>query len=132
MLTASRGLRSLRPLVPRSLSRHAYSPSRHSTIGTVLVLALSIAIGFAREAASEQLAIKTYNTDTGLAHNRVKRIVQDSHGFLWFCRRAQPAALSGQFDVVSAPGRGTILTCTIPLKDHIDAAQAARSYMFMR
>jgi len=48
------------------------------------------------------------------------------------CRRAQPAALSGQFDVVSAPGRGRILTCTIPLKDHIDAAQAARSYMFMR
>src|SRR5262245_18542780 len=38
-----------------------------------------------REAAAEQLAIKTYNTEAGLAHNRVKRIVQDSHGFLWFC-----------------------------------------------
>lgn len=36
-------------------------------------------------ASAEQLAIKAYNTEAGLAHNRVKRIVQDSHGFLWFC-----------------------------------------------
>ena len=34
---------------------------------------------------AEQLPIKTYTTAEGLAHNRVKRIVQDSHGFLWFC-----------------------------------------------
>jgi PAS domain S-box-containing protein len=34
---------------------------------------------------AEQLPSKIYNTEAGLAHNRVKRIVQDSHGFLWFC-----------------------------------------------
>jgi PAS domain S-box-containing protein len=36
-------------------------------------------------AIAEQLAIKTYTTENGLAHNRVKRILKDSHGFLWFC-----------------------------------------------
>jgi PAS domain S-box-containing protein len=51
----------------------------------VIALALSGVIGGACDAAAEQLAIKTYNTEAGLAHNRVKRIVQDSRGFLWFC-----------------------------------------------
>ena len=36
-------------------------------------------------ALAEQLPIRTYTTADGLGHNRVKRIVQDSHGFLWFC-----------------------------------------------
>ena len=48
----------------------------------VVLLALVAPAG---DAVAEQLAIKTYNTEAGLAHNRVKRIVQDSHGFLWFC-----------------------------------------------
>ena len=34
---------------------------------------------------AERLPIKSYTTADGLPHNRVKRIVQDSHGFLWFC-----------------------------------------------
>ena len=34
---------------------------------------------------AEQLPIKTYTTADGLAQNRVKRIVRDSRGFLWFC-----------------------------------------------
>jgi PAS domain S-box-containing protein len=50
-----------------------------------LALVISLLFGAAGETAAEQLAIKTYNTENGLAHNRVKRIVQDSHGFLWFC-----------------------------------------------
>lgn len=36
-------------------------------------------------ATAEQLPIRSYTTADGLAHNRVKRIVQDSRGFLWFC-----------------------------------------------
>src|SRR5215510_14095637 len=36
-------------------------------------------------AAAEQLPVKAYTIENGLAHNRVKRIVQDSRGFLWFC-----------------------------------------------
>ena len=46
---------------------------------TVLLLAV------ASVAAAERLPVKSYTVDNGLAHNRVKRIVQDSRGFLWFC-----------------------------------------------
>jgi PAS domain S-box-containing protein len=49
------------------------------------ILAVSIVAAAAGRASAEQLPIKTYNTEAGLAHNRVKRVVQDSRGFLWFC-----------------------------------------------
>jgi ligand-binding sensor domain-containing protein len=34
---------------------------------------------------AEQLPVKTYTTADGLARDQINRIVQDSHGFLWFC-----------------------------------------------
>src|SRR5215813_1330702 len=34
---------------------------------------------------AEQLPIKTYTTADGLGRDQINRIVQDSHGFLWFC-----------------------------------------------
>lgn len=34
---------------------------------------------------AEQLPIKTYTTADGLAGDEVRRVFQDSHGFLWFC-----------------------------------------------
>jgi PAS domain S-box-containing protein len=39
----------------------------------------------ATDAIAEQLPVKAYTVENGLAHNRVTRIVQDSRGFLWFC-----------------------------------------------
>ena len=48
-------------------------------------LLLAVVMAFAGEASAEQLPIKTYTTADGLSNNRVKRIVQDSHGFFWFC-----------------------------------------------
>ena len=33
----------------------------------------------------EKLPVKTYTTADGLGRDQVNRIVQDSHGFLWFC-----------------------------------------------
>jgi ligand-binding sensor domain-containing protein/signal transduction histidine kinase len=38
-------------------------------------------------AFAERLPIKSYTTLDGLASDRVECIVQDSHGFLWFCTR---------------------------------------------
>jgi signal transduction histidine kinase/ligand-binding sensor domain-containing protein len=35
-------------------------------------------------AMAERLPIKVYTTSDGLAHDRVRRIVRDAHGFLWF------------------------------------------------
>ncbi len=49
------------------------------------VLLLAVLMAFATDAMAERLPIKTYTTADGLANNRVKRIVQDSHGFIWFC-----------------------------------------------
>jgi PAS domain S-box-containing protein len=50
-----------------------------------MVLLLSLLLTSMSGAVAEQLPVKTYTVADGLAHNRVKRIVQDSHGFLWFC-----------------------------------------------
>jgi ligand-binding sensor domain-containing protein/signal transduction histidine kinase len=45
--------------------------------------ALAAALAAAAPATAERLPIRTYTTADGLAHDRVKRIVQDTHGFLW-------------------------------------------------
>src|SRR5829696_9606531 len=39
----------------------------------------------AAQPRAEQLPIKTYTTADGLSQDRVKRIVRDTRGFLWFC-----------------------------------------------
>jgi hypothetical protein len=36
-------------------------------------------------ADAERLPIRIYTVEDGLAHARVRRIVRDSRGFLWFC-----------------------------------------------
>jgi ligand-binding sensor domain-containing protein len=54
-------------------------------IQNVIRVAMWMLVAAAIEVHAEQLPIKTYTTADGLAHNRVKRVVQDSHGFLWFC-----------------------------------------------
>lgn len=34
---------------------------------------------------AEQLPVRTYTSADGLVHDQVERIMQDSHGFIWFC-----------------------------------------------
>ena len=53
-----------------------------------VILALPVAV------RAERLPITTYTTANGLPHDRVKCIVRDSRGFLWFCT---PVGLS-RFD----------------------------------
>src|SRR6185503_18961319 len=36
-------------------------------------------------AQAERLPIRGYTVEDGLAHARVRRIVRDARGFLWFC-----------------------------------------------
>jgi ligand-binding sensor domain-containing protein len=52
---------------------------------TALALAIGVCLLMPVSLRAERLPIKTYSFAEGLAHMRVKRIVQDSHGFLWFC-----------------------------------------------
>src|SRR5215813_5749668 len=49
-----------------------------------LFLLLCLATGPAKSHA-QQLPIKTYTTADGLVRDQINRIVQDSHGYLWFC-----------------------------------------------
>jgi ligand-binding sensor domain-containing protein/signal transduction histidine kinase len=50
-----------------------------SLLCALLLLLLSAA------ARAEQLPVRVYTSADGLGQNRVKRIVRDSRGFLWFC-----------------------------------------------
>ena len=60
--------------------------SRHRKVFGVLLLASWSAVcRLAPEVHAELLPIKIYTTADGLADDRVNRIVQDSHGVLWFC-----------------------------------------------
>src|SRR5215475_4013342 len=61
--------------------------SRHRKIlGVLLLVSLpavfSLNVG---QRQAELLPIKIYTTADGLADDRINRIVQDSHGVLWFC-----------------------------------------------
>jgi ligand-binding sensor domain-containing protein len=51
---------------------------------TSLVLALLLTI-LSPIALAERLPIKSYTVADGLAHDRVRRIIRDSRGFLWIC-----------------------------------------------
>lgn len=51
---------------------------------TILPLLLLL-ITAVESVGAEQLPVKIYTTADGLAHDRVRRIVRDSRGFLWFC-----------------------------------------------
>jgi PAS domain S-box-containing protein len=58
---------------------------KRATVLFRLAASLSLLIGAVSNASGERLPIKAYTIENGLVHNRVKRIVQDSRGFLWFC-----------------------------------------------
>lgn len=48
---------------------------------------LGVFVAGAISVRGERLPVKIFTTADGLSHNTVLRIVQDSHGFLWFCTR---------------------------------------------
>lgn len=52
----------------------------HRNAGLLILL-----LGGLCRVQAERLPIKTYTTADGLAHDRIRRIVPDSRGFLWFC-----------------------------------------------
>jgi hypothetical protein len=108
------------------------------TAGAIrIVLLLALLFVATADAVAERLPIKSYTTTEGLAHNRVKRIVQDSRGFLWFCTAAaaagaeiapqsrggngiismqkRAAEMRGQFQIVSRKGEGTTSTLRVPV-----------------
>ena len=50
-----------------------------------LILFLSATLAGQLSVTAEKLPVKTYTVAEGLAHDEIRNIFQDSHGFLWFC-----------------------------------------------
>ncbi|MBC7933556.1 MAG: hypothetical protein H7Z38_23595, partial [Rubrivivax sp.] len=50
-----------------------------------LILLASCVLALAVLTRAEQLPVRTYTSADGLVHDQVERIMQDSHGFIWFC-----------------------------------------------
>jgi len=65
----------------------AKKPLRTPVRALLCCVAFTAALGsgFAQPANGEQLPIRNYTIADGLARDYVSCIVQDSHGFLWFC-----------------------------------------------
>jgi ligand-binding sensor domain-containing protein/signal transduction histidine kinase len=61
------------------------SPLHQSNALKAIVLGLCIIATEPSVTRAERLPVKTYTTADGLVSNRISRIVQDSHGYLWFC-----------------------------------------------
>ena len=72
------------------------------TGGIALVI---IALG-APGLRAERLPIQTYNTSNGLAHDRIRCIVPDSRGFLWFCTADGLSRFDGSRFVNYGPEQG--------------------------
>jgi ligand-binding sensor domain-containing protein len=73
--------------------RRAHRERRRGALRLALLLSGLLAV--VGDAVAERLPVKAYTTDHGLAHNRVKRIVQDSRGFIWFCTAAGLSRFDG-------------------------------------
>ncbi len=56
--------------------------------------------------AAEQLPLKNYNTNQGLAHERVEKIYRDSRGFMWFSTNDGLSRFDGQNFVNYGPRDG--------------------------
>jgi ligand-binding sensor domain-containing protein/signal transduction histidine kinase len=54
-------------------------------IGSAVFRLLLLLLLIGSQAQAERLPIKTYTTADGLPRDYIRRIVQDSRGFLWFC-----------------------------------------------
>jgi ligand-binding sensor domain-containing protein/signal transduction histidine kinase len=75
-----------------------------SRLGWGVVAAL---VAAAASAWAERLPIRNFTTVEGLAHDRVKRIVRDSRGFLWFCTSDGLSRFDGERFVSYDSEKGT-------------------------
>ena len=53
--------------------------------GLACALLLASCLGWPPAAVAERLPLRRYTTADGLPHDRIKCVVRDSQGFLWFC-----------------------------------------------
>src|SRR4029453_12387571 len=58
---------------------------RCGTLVSILGTAIAIALAAPLHLQAERLPLQIYNASNGLAHDRIRCVMADSRGFLWFC-----------------------------------------------
>src|SRR6476660_6876563 len=58
---------------------------RCGTLVSILGTATAIALSDPVHLQAERLPLQIYNASNGLAHDRIRCVMADSRGFLWFC-----------------------------------------------
>ena len=66
----------------------------------------AIAIAVSGRVHAERLPLQVYNASNGLAHDRVRCVLADSHGFLWFCTADGLSRFDGSRFVSYGPEHG--------------------------
>ena len=58
---------------------------QRGTLARILGTAIAIAVSGSADLEAERVPFRTYTASDGLAHDRVRCVLADSRGFLWFC-----------------------------------------------
>ena len=58
---------------------------QRGTLALILGTAIAIAVSGSAALEAERVPFRTYTASDGLAHDRVRCVLADSRGFLWFC-----------------------------------------------
>ena len=74
----------------------------------VRILGIALLLGMAGsvDIQAERLAVQIYDASNGLAHNRIRCVVPDSRGFLWFCTADGLSRFDGSRFVNYGPEHG--------------------------
>ena len=58
---------------------------QRGTLARILGTAIAIAVSGSADLQAERLPFHNYSAADGLAHDRIRCVLADSRGFLWFC-----------------------------------------------
>jgi signal transduction histidine kinase/ligand-binding sensor domain-containing protein len=72
----------------------------------ILGIALLLGVAGPVDIQAERLAVQIYDASNGLAHNRIRCVVPDSRGFLWFCTADGLSRFDGSRFVNYGPEQG--------------------------
>ena len=74
--------------------------------GTARIVVAAIAIALSGQVQAERLPLQVYNASNGLAHDRIRCVLADSRGFLWFCTADGLSRFDGSRFVNYGPEHG--------------------------
>ena len=79
---------------------------QRGTLARILGAAIAIAVSGSADLQAERVPFHTYNAADGLAHDRIRCILADSRGFLWFCTADGLSRFDGSRFINYGPEQG--------------------------